>query len=108
MTRNLQRMQTPKGKIGGLVALAALALAGSAAIVNRQAARAEKANPPRGSFITSDGVRLHYIERGRGRPIVLLHGNGMTVEDMRLSGIMDIAAENSFSRNSVRSSGIWA
>ena len=35
----LQRMQTPKGKIGGLVTLGALALAGSAAIVNRQAAQ---------------------------------------------------------------------
>jgi pimeloyl-ACP methyl ester carboxylesterase len=92
----LQRIQTPAGKIGGLVTLGALALAGSAAIVNRQAARAEKANPPRGSFVTSDGVRLHYIEQGRGRPIVFLHGNGMTVEDMRLSGVMDIAAEHSF------------
>ena len=100
-------MQTRKGKIGGLVTLGALALAGSAAIVNRQAAQAERANPPRGSFVTSHGVRLHYIERGRGRPIVFLHGNGMTVEDMRISGIMDIAAAF-ISRNSVRSSGIWA
>ena len=58
--------------------------------------KAEKANPPRGSFVTSNGVRLHYIERGRGRPIVFLHGNGMTVEDMRISGIMDIAADHSF------------
>ena len=92
----LQRIQTREGKIGGLVTLGALALAGSAAIVNRQAAQAERANPPRGSFVTSNGVRLHYIERGRGRPIVFLHGNGMTVEDMRISGIMDIAADHSF------------
>ena len=97
MTRHLlQRIQTRNGKIGGLVTLGALALAGSAAIVNRQAAQAEKANPPHGSFVTSNGVRLHYIERGRGRPIVFLHGNGMTVEDMRISGIMDVAASNSY------------
>ncbi len=97
MARHLiQRMQTRQGKIGGLVTLGALALAGSAAIVSRQAAQAEKANPPRGSFVTSKGVRLHYIERGSGRPIVFLHGNGMTVEDMRISGVMDIAADHSF------------
>ena len=96
MARLLQRIQTRNGKIGGLVSLGALALAGSAAIVNRHAAQAEKANPPRGSFVTSNGVRLHYIERGRGRPIVFLHGNGMTVEDMRISGIMDVAASHSY------------
>ena len=39
---------------------------------------------------------MHYIEQGRGRPIVFLHGNGMTVEDMRISGIMDVAASNSY------------
>ena len=92
----LQRIQTRNGKFGGLVSLGALALAGSAAIVHRQAARAEKANPPRGSFLTSNGVRFHYIERGKGRPIVFLHGNGMTVEDMRISGIMDVAASHSY------------
>jgi pimeloyl-ACP methyl ester carboxylesterase len=92
----LRPMQSRRNQIGGLAALGAMALAGSAVIVNRQAAKAEKANPPRGSFITSRGVRLHYIERGTGRPLVFLHGNGMTVEDMRLSGIMDAAADHSF------------
>ncbi len=104
----LQRMQTRKGKIGGLLTLGGLALVGSAAIVHRQAAQAEKANPARGSFVTSNGVRLHYIERGRGRPIVFLHGNGMTVDDMRISGIMDTAADHSFApyRSIVRDLGI--
>ena len=96
VARLFQRIQTREAKIGGLVALGALALAGSAAIVNRQAAKAEKANPPTGSFVTSNGVRLHYIEQGSGRPVVLLHGNGMTVEDMRLSGMMDAAEAHSF------------
>ena len=34
------------------------------------------ATSPEGKFITVDGVRLHYIERGAGPVIVLLHGNG--------------------------------
>ena len=45
----------------GIVALAASAL------VNRQLARsAERRNPPRGRFLTVRGVRLHYVERGKG------------------------------------------
>jgi hypothetical protein len=45
------------------------------AIVNHTAARrAERQNPPKGSFIEVDGVRLHYSDRGTGRPVVLIHG----------------------------------
>ena len=79
-----------------IAALAAFALIGSAAIVNRQAARSEKANPPKGQFVTVDGIRLHYVERGAGRPVVFLHGNGMMTEDMLISGVLDAAAERSF------------
>ena len=81
---------------GGIVALGGIALAGAAFIVNRQSARAEKAYPPKGSFVTVDGVRLHYVERGRGRPVVFLHGNGMMIEDMLISGVVEASAENSF------------
>jgi pimeloyl-ACP methyl ester carboxylesterase len=35
-----------------------------------------------------DGVRLHYIVRGHGDPIVLLHGNGALVRDFELSGLV--------------------
>jgi pimeloyl-ACP methyl ester carboxylesterase len=91
-----QRLQTREARIGGLITLGALALAGAAAIVNRQSARAEKAHPPLGSFVTSDGVRLHYLERGSGRPIIFLHGNGLSAEDMLISGLMDYAAARSF------------
>ena len=31
------------------------------------------------------GPRLHYIERGKGQPVVFLHGNGAMVEDMLIS-----------------------
>ena len=75
-----------------ILGVAALALAGSAILVNRRAAKAEREHPPKGSFVTTDGVRLHYLVRGSGRPVVFLHGNGAMVEDMLISGVIDHAA----------------
>jgi pimeloyl-ACP methyl ester carboxylesterase len=75
-----------------ILGVAALALAGSAILVNRRAAEAEREHPPKGSFVTTDGVRLHYLVRGSGRPVVFLHGNGAMVEDMLISGVIDHAA----------------
>ena len=40
-------------------------------------------NFPRGSFVTSDGVKLSYIRRGSGRPIVLLHGWSQCAEEFK-------------------------
>ena len=77
---------------GGILAAGALALAGAAIIVNRRAAKAERDHPPLGSFINVDGVRLHYVERGNGPPVVFLHGNGVMIEDMLISGVVDRAA----------------
>ncbi len=54
---------------------------------------AERRHPAKGQFLEIDGVRLHYIERGSGPPLVLLHGNGATLDDYLLSGIVDRAAE---------------
>jgi pimeloyl-ACP methyl ester carboxylesterase len=39
-------------------------------------------------------VRLHYLERGHGRPLVLLHGEGDMLQDFSLSGLIDIAADD--------------
>jgi pimeloyl-ACP methyl ester carboxylesterase len=39
-------------------------------------------------------VKLHYVERGSGEPLVLLHGNGSMIEDFESSGLIDLAAEN--------------
>jgi pimeloyl-ACP methyl ester carboxylesterase len=35
------------------------------------------------------GVKLHYLERGAGPPVVLLHGNGVTATDWEVSGVLD-------------------
>ena len=48
------------------------------ALVNRHfAKKAERDNPASGRFLDVSGVRLHYVERGSGDPLVLLHGNGI-------------------------------
>jgi pimeloyl-ACP methyl ester carboxylesterase len=70
-------------------AVAAIALWRSA-----QARGAERANPPKGRFIQVNGVRLHVLERGRpsAPPVVVLHGNGATIEDIESSGLLDALA----------------
>jgi pimeloyl-ACP methyl ester carboxylesterase len=65
------------------------------ALVNRHLAKkAERDNPATGRFLDVDGVRLHYVERGSGEPLVLLHGNGSMIEDFESSGLIDLAARN--------------
>jgi pimeloyl-ACP methyl ester carboxylesterase len=70
-------------------AMAAMALA------NRHLAKkAERDNPAPGRFLDVNGVRLHYVERGSGKPLVLLHGNGSMIENFESSGLIDLAAEH--------------
>src|ERR1700682_658379 len=65
------------------------------ALVNRHfAQKAMRDNPPLGQFLEINGVRLHYIERGAGEPLVLLHGNGSMIQDFESSGLIDWAAKN--------------
>jgi len=68
--------------LAGAAALAALAVLNHAA-----ARRAERRHPPEGRFIEVDGVRLHYTDRGTGRPVVLLHGNAVSGHDFDTSGV---------------------
>jgi pimeloyl-ACP methyl ester carboxylesterase len=68
-------------------------MAAAAIAVRYQTRKAEQANPPQGRFLVIDGVRLHYVERGEGPPLVLLHGNGTMIQDYELSGILDMAAQ---------------
>jgi len=75
---------------------AAGAVAGVAAVAFNalQARKAEDANPPLGRFVEIDGVRLHYLERGEGPVVVLLHGNGTMIEDWIASGVLDSLARS--------------
>src|SRR4051812_44515059 len=64
----------------------AVAALGAIAVLNNlQARAAEAASPPLGRFVEVDGVRLHYFERGKGQPLVLVHGNTSMVEDFACS-----------------------
>ena len=71
----------------------AAALGAAALYTWKQTQDAEKRYPPIGRFLEVDGVRLHYIERGRGDPLVLIHGNGTMIQDFTVSGLVDRLAE---------------
>jgi pimeloyl-ACP methyl ester carboxylesterase len=95
-----QHVEPERSASGGLsplsigVGAAAVALAGAAILNHRRGRAAERAHPPVGRFMEVDGIHVHYVERGAGRPVVLLHGNGAMVHDFLLSGLMDRLAES--------------
>jgi len=73
--------------------VAGAALVGAFAFNRWSASASEAETPPPGDFIEVDGVRLHYIERGKGSPIVLIHGNASLVQDFVVSGLVDALAK---------------
>jgi pimeloyl-ACP methyl ester carboxylesterase len=103
-TQNLRALSTPVGKGGkaatptlnlGLVLGGGAAVLAAVGLINHALARrAERRNPPEGKFVTVDDVRLHYIERGTGPVIVLLHGNGTMARDFVLSGVFDLLCKD--------------
>ena len=76
----------------GIKVGAAAATLAAAAFVQQRAWQAERSNPPPGRFIEIDGVRLHYVERGEGVPLVMLHGLGSMVQELALSPAFALAA----------------
>ena len=88
----MQTSSAPSAAMGWTLGVGAALLA--AALANRALSnRAEARDPPRGKFLIVDGVRVHYIERGTGPVIVLLHGNGVTAQDFLQSRIFGLLAE---------------
>ena len=85
------RVSRPSRASAIFVATAA-ALAAMTAYNVYGARKAERQYPPTGRFVTVDGVRLHYVEKGEGPPVVLLHGNMVTAEDFQTSGVLDLLA----------------
>jgi pimeloyl-ACP methyl ester carboxylesterase len=60
-------------------------------IYNRRKVReAEALFPPVGQFVTVDGIRLHYICKGEGQPVVFLHGGILSASDY--AQVIDLAA----------------
>lgn len=58
--------------------------------------QAERRYPPGGTFITVDGVRLHYYSAGEddAQPVVFLHGGVLTGNDFRQ--VMEMASEKGY------------
>jgi pimeloyl-ACP methyl ester carboxylesterase len=70
------------------LAVVALILAAGAAVTFIGTRLIAWAHPPRGRFITVDGLRQHVVELGAATgapPIVLIHGAGCNLEDVRLA-----------------------
>lgn len=85
-------LEHPAARAALTVAAAGAVLGASALLVRARTRRTERANPPTGRFIKVQGVHLHYVERGRGEPLVLLHGNGAMGSDFDVAGLMEMAA----------------
>ena len=66
-------------------ALFLLVLAGSALLTVRLVRRAEAEYPPAGPCIEVDGVSLHYLDKGHGRPVILIHGLRGSAYDFEVS-----------------------
>lgn len=48
---------------------------------------------PESQYFDSSGISIHYIERGSGYPVILLHGNTGSVESWMENGIFQELAE---------------
>jgi len=91
MGRSLKNVPVPAKTIGVLAAAATAAV--GALWVRHRARKAERDNPPAGRFIKVGAVLLHYIEKGEGPAVVLLHGNAVVLQDFIASGLIDRLAE---------------
>jgi pimeloyl-ACP methyl ester carboxylesterase len=81
-------------KTTALIGSSLVGLLGAMALFTRhQSNKAEAQNPPQGRFLNVDGIRLHYLDRGEGDPIVFIHGNGSSVADLELSSITALPRE---------------
>ncbi|WP_280153480.1 alpha/beta hydrolase [Piscinibacter sp. XHJ-5] len=93
-TPSLRRPSDPRWLVAA--AGTAAVLAACAIAVQRQTQRAERDFPPKGRFVSVDGVRLHFTVHGRddaAQTVVLLHGNGTMAEEFELSGLTRQLAE---------------
>jgi hypothetical protein len=81
MAKSLDAYLANRSRNGVVLAGSAAAVAAMALWNTYRARKVEQEHPPRGRYISVEGVRLHYLERGEGRPVLLLHGNIVTADD---------------------------
>jgi pimeloyl-ACP methyl ester carboxylesterase len=88
-----KRTLKPRRWLAPTLAGTAAALGGAVLWNLKKVRDAERRYPPIGRFLDVDGVRLHYIERGHGEPLLLIHGNGTMIQDFTVSGLVERLAE---------------
>lgn len=75
--------------IAGTLFISAAALAGCGLLVDGRATSreraAEAAFPPEGAFVSVDGRQVHYVQRGSGPDVVLIHGASGSTRDFSLA-----------------------
>jgi len=82
------------GPLGIAAGGAGLVGAGLAAFSAAVARKAEAAVPPDGAFIEVAGNRLHYVERGSGPPILLVHGLAAQMRSFARPLLDDLARDH--------------
>lgn len=71
-----------------------LVLVGAAGCGKFAQQKAERDFPPVGKFVEVEGLKLHYIEKGEGVPVLLMHGASGNVRDWQLSIFDQVAAKH--------------
>ena len=94
LQHNFQNLKVSAAKPAPILLGIGVLLAAMAAAVKYNTKKAERDNPPEGKFIDVDGARLHYLEKGTGDPLVLIHGNGTLAADYQISTVFDQAARD--------------
>lgn len=61
--------------------------------VSARRAAAEAAYPPEGQFVEVDGHPVHYVQRGNGPDLVLIHGASGNTRDMTFSLVDKLATD---------------
>jgi len=87
-------MGTRQSQTTTILAASAAALAAAALYNTYRARQVERKHPPVGRFVEVAGTRLHYLEQGKGPPVVLLHGNVVSADDWISSGVLDRVARH--------------
>ncbi len=80
--------------ITALLIFVALMIGGLVHISWRTARRVQRLIPPAGKFVDVDGVRLHYVERGEGPPVIMIHGLGGNLRNYLATIIPAVAKTN--------------
>ncbi len=78
----------------GVVAITlvlATVCAGLAVYTRFYGLRVEADYPPLGRMLRIDGTNLHYIRAGEGRPVVMIHGGAVVLQDFLFSIFGDVA-----------------